>query len=152
MSLNASVGPFDSACRISLVPFLSSSVRNGVMSLALSPARVLRYTSAAYVLCVSAFRSASGISVANFFRTSSARSAYGNLRHISSSAPLTCGYTVGRYRPPSGARPPSRIWEKDCDGDWPRVEMYCIKWNRSGRRKTPIIACCIAANAFCLIR
>jgi hypothetical protein len=36
----------------------------------------------------------------------------GQLRQASSSAPLTCGYSAGRYSPPSGARPPSRMSEK----------------------------------------
>src|SRR6185437_13170545 len=44
----------------------------------------------------------------------------------SSSAAVTFGYSVGRYKPPSGASPPSRIWENESGAAWPRVETYCM--------------------------
>jgi hypothetical protein len=37
------------------------------------------------------------------------------------------GYVSGRYKPPSGARPPNKISEKESGSDWPRVEIYFIK-------------------------
>jgi hypothetical protein len=46
MSLKASVGPFDRPCRISVPCSPLSSTRSGVISLLVSPARALRYTSA----------------------------------------------------------------------------------------------------------
>jgi hypothetical protein len=70
MSLNASVGPFDSACRIKVPCGPLSSVRSGVISSLDSSARALRYTAGVYVFAVSAFRSASGMSVANLRRIS----------------------------------------------------------------------------------
>src|SRR5512142_2709153 len=73
-----------------------------------------------------ALRSAAGMSVANLDSTAKARSAYDSLRHASSSARVTCGYCSGKYRPPSGARPPSRISVKVLTGALPRVEMYFI--------------------------
>src|SRR5216117_810914 len=56
--------------------------------------------------------------------TSNARSGYDSWRHAASVPAPTRGYSTGRYSPPSGARPSSRISQKLRSVLSPRVLMY----------------------------
>jgi len=113
MSLNASVGPLERprTCRF------GSSVLSGVIS-------GVPKTSGVYVRSTIPFSAAPGKSSAKKRMISNARRGYGRSRIASSLGRVIRGHCSGTARPPSGARPSSRMSVKDCCALCPRVLTY----------------------------